>query len=68
MGLHILERTPVSGKTFFIKYFTHPLQMQGKNVLLATTTTTTTLQLSQHACTTHTQFRIPLCGYPSTLS
>jgi hypothetical protein len=68
MRLHILEKTLGCGKTFFIKYFTHPLQMQAKNVLLITTTRDTTLRLSQHACTTHTQFRIPLCGYPSTLS
>jgi hypothetical protein len=29
MGLHKLKRTPGNGKTFFIKYFTHPFQMQG---------------------------------------
>ncbi len=36
--LHILERTPRSGKRFFIKYFTQYLQMKNKNVLLIGTT------------------------------
>jgi type II secretory ATPase GspE/PulE/Tfp pilus assembly ATPase PilB-like protein len=32
-GLHVLEGTFGSGKTFFVKYLTHYLQTQGKNVL-----------------------------------
>jgi hypothetical protein len=36
--LHVLEGTLGSRKTFFIKYFTHYLQMQGKNVLLTSIT------------------------------
>ncbi len=51
--LHVLEETLGSGKTFFIKYFTHYLQMQGKNVLLTSITKANVLWLSQHACTTH---------------
>jgi hypothetical protein len=46
-GLHVLEGIPRSGKTFFVKYLTHYLQTQGKNVLLTTTTTgVATLRLS----------------------
>ncbi len=67
-GLHVLEGILGSGKTFFMKYLTHYLQTQGKNVLLTTTTIgTTTLWLSQHACTIYTQFRIHVCGYLSVL-
>jgi hypothetical protein len=42
--------------------------MQGKIVLLIATIIVVTLRLSQHACTTHTQFRILVHGYLSTLS
>jgi DNA replication protein DnaC len=42
--------------------------MQGKNVLLIATVRATTLRLSQYGCTTHTQFRILVHGYLSTLS
>jgi hypothetical protein len=41
--------------------------MQGNFFLLTTIIGAVTLQLSEHACTTHTQFRIPICGYPFTL-
>jgi hypothetical protein len=68
IGLHMLGGILGSGKPFFIKYFTKYLQMKNKNVLLIATTITTALRLFQHAYTTHTQFRIPMCGYLSVLS
>jgi len=57
-GLHVLKGTPKIGKAFFVKYLTHYLQIQGENVFLTATTKVATLQLSQHVCTIHTQFRI----------
>jgi hypothetical protein len=42
--------------------------MQGKTFLLTSLIGAATLRLLEHACTTHTQFRIPIRGYPSTLS
>jgi hypothetical protein len=41
--------------------------MQGKNVLLIATIRIATIWLSQHACTTHIQFRILVHGYFFTL-
>jgi hypothetical protein len=38
----------------------HYFQTQNKNLLL---TRAATLQLSQHACTVHTQFKILIHGY-----
>jgi hypothetical protein len=46
-----------------VKYLTHYLQTEGKNVILTTTIGAATLQLSQHACTIHTQFGIHVHGY-----
>jgi hypothetical protein len=37
VGLHTLQETFESDKTFLIKYFTHYFQTQGKNVLLIAT-------------------------------
>jgi len=63
-GLHVLKGILGNGKTFFVKYLTHYLQTQCKNVLLTTTTIgTTILRLSQNACTIYTQFRIHVHGY-----
>jgi type II secretory ATPase GspE/PulE/Tfp pilus assembly ATPase PilB-like protein len=56
--LHVLKGTFGSGKTLFVKYLTHYLQTQGKNVFLITTTGASILRLSQHACLINTQFKI----------
>jgi len=57
-GLHVLKGTPRSGKIFFVKDLTHYLHIQGENIFLIATIRVASLQLSQHVCTIHTQFRI----------
>jgi hypothetical protein len=58
-----IRRNSSNWKFIFVKYLRHYFQTQGKNVLLIATIGPTTLQLSQHACTIHTQFRIHVYGY-----
>jgi hypothetical protein len=50
-----------------VKYLTHQLQLQGKKVLLLATTRVATLQLSPHACTMHSMFKLPIRGYLTTV-
>ncbi len=66
-GLHTLQGPLGSGKTFFVKYLTHQLQLQGKNVLFLATTRVAALRLSPHACIVHSLFKIPIKGYLTTI-
>jgi hypothetical protein len=50
-----------------VKYLTHQLQLQGKKVLLLHTTRAVALQLSPHACSMHSMFKIPIKGYLITI-
>jgi primosomal protein N' len=54
--LHTLQGPPRSGKTFFVRYLIHQLQLQGKKVLLLITIRAIALRLSPHAYTVHSTF------------
>ncbi len=46
-----------------MKYLTHQLELQGEKVLLLIITRVANLQLSPHACTVNSMFKIPIRGY-----
>jgi len=66
-GIHFLEGTRESRKSFLIKYFTNYLKGLRKKVLLFGTIVAAMRQLSSTTTIVHTHFKIPICSYLYTL-
>jgi hypothetical protein len=66
-GLHVLHCPPRSGKTIFVKCFTHQLQLQGKKVLLIARLGVATLHLLLCALIVYSIFKILVKGHLTTI-